>query len=135
VGPVVSRLALAESGEELVILWRPLVRLVAVESSRPLTEAYGALRGEIELAPGFDELPSENALGTPPVPDDLPERLAGFAFERLPVTEVHPWAVRRLSPAHHDPFDRLPAAQALCDRAAIVSADAICDAYGVTRIW
>ena len=77
----------------------------------------------------------KSALGKLRVPDDLPERLDEFAFERLPVTDVHAWAVRALPPVHTDPFDRLLAAQALCERATIVSADAVFDAYAVTRIW
>jgi PIN domain nuclease of toxin-antitoxin system len=77
----------------------------------------------------------KSALGKLRVPDDLPERLDQFAFERLPVTDVHAWAVRALPPLHTDPFDRLLVAQALCERATIVSADAIFDAYAVARIW
>jgi len=77
----------------------------------------------------------KSALGKLRVPDNLPERLEEFAFERLPVTDVHAWAVRALPPVHNDPFDRLLAAQALCERATIVSADTVFDAYGVPRIW
>ena len=58
-----------------------------------------------------------------------------FAFERLSVSDVHAWAVRALPPLHNDPFDRLLAAQAICERATIVSADTIFDRYGLTRIW
>jgi len=65
----------------------------------------------------------------------LPERLDEFAFERLPVTDAHAWAVRALPPIHNDPFDRLLAAQAVCERATIVSADTVFDAYALTRIW
>ena len=59
-----SRLvALAEGGEEVVIQrsGRPVARLVAVQSRRPVAEAFGALRGEIELAEDFDELPADFA--------------------------------------------------------------------------
>ena len=77
----------------------------------------------------------KSALGELRVPDDLPERLDEFAFERLPVTDAHAWAVRALPPVHHDPFDRLLVAQALCERATVVSADAVFDAYAVARIW
>jgi PIN domain nuclease of toxin-antitoxin system len=77
----------------------------------------------------------KSGLGKLRVPDDLPDRLEEFAFERLPVTDAHAWAVRALPPVHSDPFDRLLAAQALCEHATIVSADAVFDAYGVTRIW
>jgi PIN domain nuclease of toxin-antitoxin system len=77
----------------------------------------------------------KSALGKLSVPDDLPKRLDEFAFERLPVTDVHAWAVRTLPPIHNDPFDRLLAAQAACERAAIVSADAVFDRYGIKRVW
>ncbi|MGH2838705.1 MAG: type II toxin-antitoxin system VapC family toxin [Thermoleophilaceae bacterium] len=77
----------------------------------------------------------KSALGKLRVPDDLPERLNEFAFERLAVTDVHAWAVRALPRVHDDPFDRLLAAQAVCERATIVSADTVFDEYPVTRIW
>lgn len=77
----------------------------------------------------------KSALGKLRVPDDLPDRLSEFAFERLPVTDAHAWAVRALPAIHQDPFDRLLAAQALCEKATIVSADPVFDAYGVGRIW
>jgi prevent-host-death family protein len=57
-----SRLVeLAEGGEEVVIQrsGRPVARLVAMEQRRPVAEAFGALRGDIELADDFDELPAE----------------------------------------------------------------------------
>lgn len=59
-----SRLvALAEGGEEVILQrsGRPVARLVAVTRRRPVAEAFGALRGEIELADDFDELPGELA--------------------------------------------------------------------------
>ena len=57
-----SRLVdLAERGEEIVIQrsGRPVARLVAIERRRPVAEAFGALRGQIELADDFDELPPD----------------------------------------------------------------------------
>jgi PIN domain nuclease of toxin-antitoxin system len=77
----------------------------------------------------------KSALGKLRVPDDLLERLDEFDFERLAITDVHTWAVRGLPAVHNDPFDRLLAAQAICERATIVSADTIFDAYSITRIW
>ena len=77
----------------------------------------------------------KSALGKLRVPEDLPDRLDEFAFERLPVSDVHAWAVRALPPIHSDPFDRLLVAQAVCERATIVSTDAVFDSYAVTRIW
>jgi PIN domain nuclease of toxin-antitoxin system len=77
----------------------------------------------------------KSALGKLRVPDNLPERLDEFAFERLPVTDAHAWAVRALPPVHNDPFDRMLAAQAVCERATVVSTDEVFDAYGLARIW
>jgi PIN domain nuclease of toxin-antitoxin system len=102
---------------------------------RPAAEAFGTLRGEVELADDFDELPVKSALGKLRVPGDLPDRLEQFAFEPLAVTDKHAWAVRSLPAAHNDPFDRLLVAQAVCERATIVSADAIFDQYGIARLW
>jgi prevent-host-death family protein len=59
-----SRLVdLTEGGEEVVIQrsGRPAARLVAVQRRRPVTQAFGALRGQIELADDFDELPADFA--------------------------------------------------------------------------
>lgn len=54
---------LAEAGEEVVIQrsGRPVARLVPVARRRPVAEAFGAMRGEIELAETFEELPDEIA--------------------------------------------------------------------------
>ena len=77
----------------------------------------------------------KSSIGKLAVPDDLPDRLDKFAFERLPVTDRHAWTVRSLPDVHSDPFDRLLAAQAVCERARIVSADAIFDRYELERLW
>lgn len=57
-----SRLVeVAAAGEDVIIQrsGRPAARLVAVERRRPVAEAFGSLRGQIELAGDFDELPVE----------------------------------------------------------------------------
>ena len=77
----------------------------------------------------------KSGLGKLRAPDDLPERLDEFAFERLAVSDAHAWAVRTLPAVHNDPFDRLLAAQALCEGLTIVSTDAVFDRYSVPRIW
>lgn len=59
-----SRLVeLAEGGEDVIIQrsGRPVARLVAMQRRRPVADAFGALRGEIELADDFDELPPDFA--------------------------------------------------------------------------
>jgi len=57
-----SRLVeLAEHGEEVVIQrsGHPVARLVPMEQKRPVSEAFGSMRGEIEIADDFDELPDD----------------------------------------------------------------------------
>ena len=57
-----SRLVeLAEGGEEVIIQrsGRPVARLVALQRRRPIADAFGALRGEIELSDDFDERPAD----------------------------------------------------------------------------
>lgn len=69
--------------------------------------------------------------------------LERFLSEQLGVNEIalHPIAfahavhVARLPFHHRDPFDRLIAAQALCDGLTIVSSDPMFRRYGVKRIW
>ena len=53
----------------------------------------------------------------------------------LPIEFPHCVKVASLRFHHRDPFDRLIAAQALLERHAILSADAIFDRYGIRRIW
>jgi antitoxin (DNA-binding transcriptional repressor) of toxin-antitoxin stability system len=57
-----SRLVdLVEKGEVVIIQrsGRPVARLAAVPRRLSVAEAFGALRGEIELADDFDELPAD----------------------------------------------------------------------------
>ena len=65
----------------------------------------------------------------------LAEQLAVNRFRALPVEVSHAVRVARLPFHHRDPFDRLLAAQALEEGAAVVSADAVFSRYGVKRIW
>ena len=68
--------------------------------------------------------------------DDLPAPgLATNHFTLLGIELAHATCVENL-PAHHkDPFDRLLVAQALIENMPLVSADAVFDQYGVTRLW
>lgn len=53
----------AEAGEDIVIArnGRPVARLVPVVGATKLAEAYGALRGQVQLADDFDVLPDDVA--------------------------------------------------------------------------
>jgi prevent-host-death family protein len=53
----------AEAGEDIVIARNgtPVARLVAIRTTNSLAGVHGALRGEIEIADDFDELPHDIA--------------------------------------------------------------------------
>jgi PIN domain nuclease of toxin-antitoxin system len=53
----------------------------------------------------------------------------------LPILPAHTAALIGLPFHHRDPFDRLPAAQALIEDIPLVSTDAIFDQYGIKRVW
>jgi prevent-host-death family protein len=53
----------AEAGEDIVIArnGKPVARLVAVAGTSSLAAVHGALRGRVQLAEDFDELPDDIA--------------------------------------------------------------------------
>jgi PIN domain nuclease of toxin-antitoxin system len=70
-----------------------------------------------------------------PYQDFIQHSLDANDFEILPI-EVRHTAVVAAMPFHHrDPFDRLLIAQALAEDVALVSNEALFDAYGVRRLW
>lgn len=70
-----------------------------------------------------------------PVVQFFAEQLQACGVSLLPIEFRHAMRVATLPFHHRDPFDRLLAAQALEERLAIVSADAVLEQYGVERIW
>jgi PIN domain nuclease of toxin-antitoxin system len=65
----------------------------------------------------------------------LSREIARNNFELLPISLDHATMVEGLGSHHRDPFDRLLIAQALVDGLPLVSADAIFEQYGVSRLW
>jgi PIN domain nuclease of toxin-antitoxin system len=65
----------------------------------------------------------------------LSREIARNSFDLLAITFDHATGVETLPRHHGDPFDRLLITQALAESVAIVSADAVFDAYGVQRLW
>ena len=61
--------------------------------------------------------------------------IADLGLSVLPITVEYADVQAGLPPHHRDPFDRLLVAQALFENVPIISADAILDQYGVTRVW
>lgn len=74
------------------------------------------------------------ALGRLKAPENLPDELAAEDFESMEVSAEHAWAAGFLPQHHHDPFDRMLAAQALTEQVTFVSVDEIFDLYGVKRL-
>ncbi len=66
---------------------------------------------------------------------DLPRLLFEEGFRRLAISVDHAIRAGALPRHHKDPFDRMLVAQAQALGFPIVSADAVFDRYGVTRIW
>jgi PIN domain nuclease of toxin-antitoxin system len=56
-------------------------------------------------------------------------------FDWLPLKEAHFDGLLELPFHHRDPFDRMLVTQSRSEQMPIVSADAMFDLYGVTRIW
>jgi len=73
------------------------------------------------------------------LPDDwhlrLPTDLQRFGYIRLDLEAHHCRGVQDLPFHHRDPFDRMLIAQALAERADILSCDPRFDAYPVRRLW
>jgi PIN domain nuclease of toxin-antitoxin system len=65
----------------------------------------------------------------------LSREIARNNFELLSISLDHATMVESLPSHHKDPFDRLLIAQSSYEAIPIVSADAIFDQYGVTRLW
>ncbi len=65
----------------------------------------------------------------------LPRELSTNHFSPLRIELAHVTLVETLPPHHKDPFDRLLIAQAIIEKRPLVSADAVFDEYGVTRLW
>ena len=81
------------------------------------------------------EVAIKRSLGKLEAPDDLTETLLSAGALPLPINLEHAAAVRELPLHHRDPFDRLLVAQAMIERATVVSADAALQPYDVTVVW
>jgi PIN domain nuclease of toxin-antitoxin system len=65
----------------------------------------------------------------------FPAQLAANRIQLLPIEPRHIEPLTTMPFHHKDPFDRLVTATALVEGMRLVSADAVLDAYGVTRLW
>lgn len=81
------------------------------------------------------EIAIKRSLGKLEAPDDFASTFLGAGAQPLPISLDHAAAVEHLPRHHSDPFDRLIIAQAVAERATIVSGDEALHAYGVTVVW
>lgn len=85
------------------------------------------------------ELAIKSSLGklrlTQPVDRFIPDEMSANGFHLLTIDFRHVAKIETLPFHHRDPFDRLLVAQALLEKMAIVSCDAVLSEYGVKRIW
>ena len=78
------------------------------------------------------EVAIKKALGKPGFdisPDDVLQAARAAHLSELPVRAEHAARVSTLELLHHDPFDRLLIAQALCEPARLLTADKIIARY------
>ena len=65
----------------------------------------------------------------------LERALAATGVEALGISLQHTARIAILPPHHHDPFDRMLVAQALCESMTLVSRDRELAKYGVRLLW
>ena len=61
--------------------------------------------------------------------------VVGSGIRVLGIRESHVVALGGLGPYHKDPFDRILVAQAIVERATLVSKDATLAQYGISVVW
>lgn len=81
------------------------------------------------------EVAIKRSLGKLAAPDDLAGTLLAGGARPLPIGLEHAAAVEALPRHHRDPFDRLLLAQAIVERATLVSSDEAFRSYDVGVIW
>lgn len=103
-------------------------RLIADAATEVFVSAASAWEIAIKAAAG--KLP-----GALDVAEDVSGCMESQGFRPLDITVLHAQRAGSLRPLHRDPFDRMPAAQALTEGLPLLSNDAVFDAYAVRRIW
>ena len=81
------------------------------------------------------EIAIKRSLGKLVVTDEYLSLLLGAGVQALPVSVEHAAAVEQLPWHHRDPFDRLLVAQAVVERAALVSHDEALRLYEIQVVW
>lgn len=109
------------------------------QSPRLSAKAKGLVssgRHQVLISPVVDwEAAAKTSTGKWDAPTGITDAIVASGATALPITAQHAEATRRLPLHHRDPFDRLLVAQAIVEKAVLISADEALDAYGVRRRW
>ena len=81
------------------------------------------------------EVAIKSGLGRLRLDEPFSALLGADDFTELPITLAHAARLQQLAPHHSDPFDRMLVAQALAERATILSHDRALAPYGVPMVW
>jgi PIN domain nuclease of toxin-antitoxin system len=81
------------------------------------------------------EVAIKSALGRVRLSEPFSVLLEADDFTELPLTLAHAARLAELDTHHSDPFDRMLIAQALVERASLVSHDRALSPYGVPMVW
>ena len=108
--------------------------------SAPAAEALNDSANSLYLSDvSVWEIVLKNAAGKLRLPQKprvwIPKQSAFFQLQRLAIGHDSLFRAGELPPRHHDPFDRLLAAQALAEPFHFISPDAPFRAYAVACIW
>jgi PIN domain nuclease of toxin-antitoxin system len=103
----------------------------AIEAADPALVGAGTV---IEIA-------IKRSIGKLSIDASWPEQVRADGYELLSIAWRHVARLQELphpnvgGRVHRDPFDRLLAAQALCEEIPVVTCDPALAAYGVTSLW
>lgn len=103
-------------------------RTIADEANEIFVSAVSAW--EVATKHRIGKLPDAGPLAV-----DFAREVRQQGFSALPITLDHGQVAGALAGEHRDPFDRLLIAQSLEEKMALLSNDAVFDAFGVQRLW
>jgi PIN domain nuclease of toxin-antitoxin system len=81
------------------------------------------------------EVAIKTALGRVRLDEPFAVLIGADDFSELPLTLAHTTRLHQIASHHSDPFDRMLVAQALVERATLVSHDRALAPYGVPMVW
>jgi PIN domain nuclease of toxin-antitoxin system len=115
----------------VVLWWQRDDRRLKTAARRAISEADLVW---VSAVSGW-EVAIKAALGRLRLTEPFHVTIAADDFTELPLTLRHASEIQVLPPHHVDPFDRALVAQAIVERATIVSHDRALAPYGVPMIW